>query len=383
MKRLHLQRRTWALLGVAAAIAGLLGYVAVSTGPFAAVPVTTATVQSRAIHPALFGIGTVEARYTYRIGPTSAGRVARLAVHVSDRVHAGQVLGTMDAVDLDERIRAQQAALASAQAALAQAGSQRAYAATQAQRYAKLLDARGTSAEITAGKRQELASASAARDAAGANVERLRADVLALKAQRANLDLVSPVDGLVVARHAEPGSTLVAGQAALDVIDPRQLWVDARFDQLGAGGLAAGLPVGIVLRSRQGQTLHGRVLRVDPLADAVTEETTAKIVFDALPAPLPPLGELAEVTVALPATTAAPTVPNAAIRILGDRRGVWEMNHGKPRFASVALGAADLDGAVQVTRGLAAGDRVIAYSAAAITPHSRVKVVPRIPGVAP
>lgn len=369
MKRIHLQRRTWALLGVAAAIAGLLGYVAVRTGPFAAVPVTTATVQTRAIHPALFGIGTVEARYTYRIGPTTAGRVARLAVHVGDRVQAGQVLGTMDAVDLDERIRA-------AQAALAQAESRRAHAAQQSKRYAQLLAARATSAEIAANEKQGLADANAALDSA-------RANVLALEAQRANLDLVAPVDGLVVARHAEPGSTLVAGQAALDVIDPRQLWVDARFDQLGAGGLAAGLPVDIVLRSRQGQTLHGRVLRVDPLADAVTEETTAKIVFHALPAPLPPLGELAEVTVALPATAAAPTVPNAAIRTLGDRRGVWEMNHGKPRFASVALGAADLDGTVQVTRGLAAGDRVIAYSATAITPHSRVKVVPHIPGVTP
>ncbi len=78
MKRLHLQRRTWALLGVAAAIAGLLGYVAVSTGPFAAVPVTTATVQSRAIHPALFGIGTVEARYTYRIGKSGRWYVTRI-----------------------------------------------------------------------------------------------------------------------------------------------------------------------------------------------------------------------------------------------------------------------------------------------------------------
>lgn len=381
MKRIHLQRRTWALLGVAAAIAGLLAYVAVRTGPFAAVPVTTAIVQTRAVHPALFGIGTVEARYTYRLGPTSAGRLARLAVHVGDRVHAGQVLGTMDAVDLDERIRAQQAALASAQAALAQARSQRTYAATQAQRYAKLQAARGTSEEIAAGKRQELHVANAAQDSASANVQRLRADVLALKAQRADLDLVSPVDGLVVARHAEPGSTLVAGQAAVDVIDPKQLWIDARFDQLAAGGLAAGLPVTVVLRSRHGQTLHGRVLRVDPLADAVAEETTAKVVFDAVPAPLPPLGELAEVTVSLPATAAAPTVPNAAIRMLGDRRGVWKMSHGKPRFTRVVLGASDLDGMVQVTHGLAAGDRVIAYSAAAITPRRRVKVVASIPGV--
>jgi len=36
--------------------------------------VTVTTAESRSIAPALFGIGTVEARYTYRIGPTIAGR---------------------------------------------------------------------------------------------------------------------------------------------------------------------------------------------------------------------------------------------------------------------------------------------------------------------
>ncbi|MDR4483090.1 MAG: biotin/lipoyl-binding protein [Nitrospirales bacterium] len=42
-------------------------------------------------------------------GTTIAGRVKRLDVHVGERVKAGQVLGEMDPVDLDERIRAQDA----------------------------------------------------------------------------------------------------------------------------------------------------------------------------------------------------------------------------------------------------------------------------------
>jgi HlyD family secretion protein len=36
------------------------------------------------------------------------------------------------------------------------------------------------------------------------------------------------------------------------------------------------------------------------MADAVTEETLAKVVFETPPAPLPPLGELAEVTLPCP-----------------------------------------------------------------------------------
>ncbi|MBS0593143.1 MAG: efflux transporter periplasmic adaptor subunit, partial [Proteobacteria bacterium] len=127
----------------------------------------------------------------------------------------------------------------------------------------------------------------------------------------------------------------------------------------------------------------GRVLRIEPRADAVTEETLAKIVFDAPPVPLPPLGELAEVTVQLGALPAAPTIPNAAIRTVDGRRGVWKLAGRGLAFAPVVLGRSDLDGRVQVLEGLAAGDRVVVYSEAVLGARSRIHVVERLPGVAP
>ena len=57
----------------------------------------------------------------------------------------------------------------------------------------------------------------------------------------------------------------------------------------------------------------------DATIDAVTEEILAKVVFNAIPQPLPPLAELAEVTVELPALPAAPLIPNTAVRREGDR----------------------------------------------------------------
>ena len=107
MKKLPLQGRTLALLAVIIPLLVLFIYVGLRSGPLAPVAVTVASVESRAITPALFGIGTVEARYTYKIGPTFAGRVKRLEVHVGDQVKAGQVLGEMEPVDLDDRVRSQ------------------------------------------------------------------------------------------------------------------------------------------------------------------------------------------------------------------------------------------------------------------------------------
>ena len=380
MKFLRLQRRTLLLLAVAVPLALLFVYVALRSGPLAPVAVTVMRVESRRIAPALAGIGAVQARHTYKIGPTGAGRVRRIDVQVGDAVAAGRVLGEMDPVDLDERLRAQQAAIASADAALRQAEAKQAFARTQAARYEQLLAVRGTSEELAATRRQDLALADAALAAARADGARLRAELQAVRAQRGNLVLVAPVAGLVVARDVDPGTTVVAGQAVVELIDPASLWVDTRFDQIAAEGLAAGLPAKVVLRSRRGQPLDARVLRVEPRADVVTEETLAKLSFDAPPATLPPVGELAEVTVQLPALAAAPAIPNAALRTVGGKLGVWKMTDGKLRFEAVTSGRGDLDGWVQVVQGLAAGEQVVVYSEKTLNSRSRIQVVDRIPG---
>lgn len=382
MKRLPLQRRTLGLIAVLVPMLALFVYVALRSGPLAPVAVTVTTVENRPIAPALFGIGTVAARYTYRIGPTFAGRVKRLDVHVGERVKAGQVLGEMDPVDLDDRVQGQEAALMGAQAQLREARARQAYALTQVRRYEQLLTGRAVSEEMVSGKRQELQVAEAGLSAASQQIARARADREALIAQRSNLRLIAPVDGIVAARNADPGTTVVAGQSVVELVDPKSLWVNTRFDQISAQGLQANLPARIVLRSRAGKVLAGRVLLVEPMADAVTEELLSKVVFDRLPVPTPPIGELAEVTVSLPALPARPVIPNASIQRVDGELGVWKVQDGDLQWVPVKPGSTDLDGNVQVIEGVAPGDRVVTYSERVLTGRSRIHVVDRLPRVA-
>ena len=383
MKRLPIKGRTLALLAVILPLLALFIYVGLRSGPLAPVAVTVVTVESRALTPALFGIGTVEARYTYRIGPTFAGRVKSLNVHVGDRVRAQQVLGEMEPVDLDDGVRSQEAVFKRAQATVREAEARLVYANTQAKRYEQLFAVRSSSEEARTTKRQEAQIADAALAGAQQELARARSDREALVSQRSNLRLIAPVDGVVSMRDAEPGTTLVAGQAVVEVIDANSLWVNVRFDQISATGLAQDLPAQVVLRSRAGQALAGRVLRVELKADAITEELLAKVVFEGMPEPLPPVGEMAEVTVGLPALAAAATIPNAALRRAGDKLGVWQIVEGDLRFTPLKLGVADLDGFVQVREGLVEGDQVVLYSEKALTASSRIQVVERIAGVAP
>lgn len=381
MKRLP-GRRALALLAVIAPLAALFIYVALRSGPLAPVTVTLATVESRAISPALFGIGTVEARETYRIGPTLAGRLKWLNVNVGDRVIAGQVIGEMEPIDLDDRIRSQEAAFKRADAARAEAQSRHDYAHGQARRYERLAEVGMVSVEVTAAKRQELQVAAAGLVAAREELAQVRAERAAITAQRSHLRLVAPVAGTVAARNADPGTTVVPGQPVVEIVDPGKLWINARFDQINAGGLATGLPAQVVLRSRNGHALSGRVLRVEPRADAVTEETLAKIGIDEFAGGLPPIGELAEATVRLPAHRPVPTIPNAAIHHERGGPGVWRVVDGDLRFVAIRTGAADLDGHVQVLEGLAQGDRIVLYSEKALTSRSRVRIADMIAGLA-
>lgn len=383
MKRIPISRRTLSILAVVIPLAALLGYVALRSGPLAPVAVTVVKVESDALRPALFGIGTVEARQLHRIGPTAPGRVLRLQVEVGHAVKAGQVLGEMDPVDSDDRLRSQQALLQRAAATLADATARHAYAQTQARRYEQLFAEQATSEELLAARRQDLQLASAALAAAREDQARAQSDLQALRAQRASLRLVSPVDGIVTARDVEPGTTVVAGQAVVELVDPRTLWVNARFDQVSAGGLAADLPARVTLRSRRGQTLEARVLRTELRADAVTEELLAKVAFRSVPQPLPPIGERAEVTVDLPALSEGPVVPNAAVQRHGGRIGVWTAHGDRAAFVPVTLGRADLDGQVQVLDGLKPGDVIVLHSEQPLNTRSRIHVVDRIAGVAP
>lgn len=381
MKKIPLQGRTFALLGVIIPLLGLFIYVGLRSGPLAPIAVTVTTVESHTITPALFGIGTVESRYTYKIGSTLAGRVQNIDVQVGDQVKAGQVIGEMEPVDLDSRLRSQDAVLKRSQAVLGEAQARHNYAQTQARRYEQLLVANSVSEEMVSAKRQELQITAAALAVAQEDIVRIRADREGLIAQRNNLRLIAPVDGVVALRSVDAGTTVVAGQAVVEVIDPKSLWINVRFDQGGAAGLAGDLAARIVLRSRSNQLFKGKVLRVEPKADAITEEMLAKVVFDVIPQPLPPLGELAEVTVDLSALPAAPLIPNAAIHRDGDKVGVWRMINGDLSFTPITLGASDLNGYVQVLKGLKKGEKIVTYSEKKLTASSRTHIVESILGV--
>ncbi|WP_322791174.1 efflux RND transporter periplasmic adaptor subunit, partial [Mesorhizobium tianshanense] len=306
----------------------------------------------------VFGLGTVEARVTSRIGFKVSGVLVDLRADVGKRVAKGAVLAR-----LDDREQSAQVARANAMVELADANLQRAAASVEKaqanfanaksinERRQALLKNNNTSIEAAQ-------TAQAAQDAALADVSLAQSDVLVAKANIGDAEaqrqlqstmlefytLAAPYDAMVTARLKELGSALGAGEPVFTLIDPKTVWALAYVDESKAGKIAVGESAEIVLRSQPGRRFAGHVVRIQPESDRVNEERRVEIAFDTLPADLY-LGEQAEAHITTVRLPQALLVPEAAITGLGNNQGtVWTVEDGYLEQRNVTLGHRLLDG---------------------------------------
>lgn len=379
------------LIALGLLVAGVFGWVVTSQGPLAAVKVTLDKASLGTLTNGVFGVGTLEARHSFNLAPTLTSRVSRILVDQGDRVRAGQLLAEMDAVDLNDRVTSSQQAaersqyaIRAAEAQLAEAKSRALTASATYTRFADLRSGGYVSQEMLDAKLHEknaalsaVASASAALSSAQLDQVRTRADADGIGKLRAQTRLLSPVTGIVTARLAEPGVTVVAGQTIIQVIDPASLWIKTRIEQKQAGLVRVGQPAEIVLRSQPNTALPGSVKRVEQIGDAITEERIVNVAFAASAAGAM-VGELAEVTIKLPQLERALSIPAAALKQLDKQEGVWVMQEGRVQFKPVKSGLSTLEGRTQIISGLAEGDEVIVYSQQELRAGMKVKVVSEI-----
>ncbi|MEN8170193.1 MAG: efflux RND transporter periplasmic adaptor subunit [Pseudomonadota bacterium] len=378
----------WRLALIGLLIFATFGWVVATQGPLAPIKVTITTPDTGTLTTSVFGIGTVEARRSYVLGPTTPSRIAEVLVDVGDRVQAGQLLAQMEAVDLDQRVESARLAaeraehaIRAAQASLAESKSRHKLAQADLLRYEQMRKDGHVSEQDILNKRHEVNATGAAVDASFANLqaarhdrERALSDADGVRKLREQLRLTSPVDGIVTARHAEPGTTMVAGQPIIEVIDPTSLWVSARIDQRQAGSIRVDQRAEVILRSAPNSPQPARVTRLDWVSDPVTEERSVNLSFSQTPGSVP-VGELVEVTIWTEEIENARWIPAAARRRVEQQDGVWVLNDESITFRVMRFGVSTLDGRVQIIDGLLQNEQVVVHTQQALTEGANIKVV--------
>lgn len=373
-------------LAIGFGLFAIFAWVVLTQGPLAPVKVTVEKVRIGNLGHAVFGIGTLKARRSYNLAPTMTSRVKNVLVDQGDEVVAGQVLAEMDPVDLDDKLASSQrvvektaSAIQAAEAQVREAQSRLKTVTATAIRYQELREGGFVSQEMFDAKLHEKNASASALATASANLAiardehaRAQADTRGIGKARAQTRLISPINGVVAVRLAEPGSTVVGGQVVLQVVDPNSLWVETRIPQLQAGLVRTGQVAEVVLRSQPYVPVAGKVARIDIVSDAVTEE---RIVNVSLSNARVSIGEYAEVTIKLPDLNDTRSIPSAAVKRVDKVSGVWVLQEGKVTFKPVKIGLSTMDGRTQILDGLGEGDEVIMYSQQALREGLKVKVV--------
>jgi multidrug resistance efflux pump len=83
------------------------------------------------------------------------------------------------------------------------------------------------------------------------------------------VEVRSPLDGVVVTNPAAVGATVAAGQAIVTVVDPGQLWVNANIEETSIGRVKLGQPV-VVHVDALGVDVPGKVEAITPATAGMT-----------------------------------------------------------------------------------------------------------------
>jgi multidrug resistance efflux pump len=81
------------------------------------------------------------------------------------------------------------------------------------------------------------------------------------------VEVTAPVDGVVIARNANAGDTVPAGQPLLTLVDPKQLWINANVEETVVKRLQVGQPVEIHVDALDA-TVSGHVKAITPASAA-------------------------------------------------------------------------------------------------------------------
>lgn len=122
------------------------------------------------------------------------------------------------------------------------------------------------------------------RTAARADLARARSALAAMEANVGDLVLISPVNGTVLVRAAEPGEVLPAGVAAVSIGDVSRPWVRVYVGQQLLPLLHAGDTVEARLDAFPDSVFHGRIASLATKAEytprvALTERERADLLF--------------------------------------------------------------------------------------------------------
>ena len=355
------------------------------------------TVGQRDLVAAVTASGRIEAESQVDISADITGRIVKLGVKEGDLVRKGQFLVQIDPAQYESAVKRLEGLMASSQATLVQAQTNRDQAKRQLDRWVEMrkINTALVSEEQVEQSQQQYDVAVANYNAAQAGVDQAKGSLSEARDQLAKTRLVSPISGRVVRLPVEEGEVAVPGTFSretgrlMTVADLSRILAKVKVDETDVVRVQLGDSVEVTIDAFPDSTFTGRVTKI---SNAATVASTAsagsstdravdfdvEVTLDNPPEAIrPDLSATARVVTdtrnqALSIPIIALTVrqhqdlPNELKPASGagadaekDREGVFVVQNGIATFRPVRVGIAG-DEFFEVLDGLQAGDSIVA-----------------------
>lgn len=173
--------------------------------------------------------------------------------------------------------------------------------------------------------------------------------------------ILAPIGGIVAERYVQPGSNVMPGQALMSLVDLSQLELAADIPARDINQIHVGGDVTFSVDGQPNRTFHGKVVRINPMANGGARTITLYARVDNRDGVLKG-GMFANgrVVTGNAARGKVLRIPAGAVRDIDGKRQVWVIRDNKLALQPVTLGIRDSGtGLIEVKQGLAAGERVI------------------------
>ena len=285
------------------------------------------------------------------VAPRVAGRVVAVSANLGDVVKRGQVLATLDSIELGE-----------ARSEYAKAQTAAELAAANFKRAEHLI------ADEIISQKEYLAAKSeheTARAALRAAEERLRLlGVSAGQGKSSVFPLTAPFAGTVIEKDAVLGELNTPDKSMFTIADLSVLWITANMTEQALGRVKVGARAEVTVRAYPDEVFAGRLTYISPTMQRETRTVPARIEVPNTQGRLKP-EMFASASIMLSGQQPGLVVPDDAVVLIQGQLSVFIEEEGAFEARPVQLGD-KLQDRLTVRSGIKEGDRVVVAGAYAL-----------------
>lgn len=388
----------WLFAAAAALIVAVLGWLYLGQGDIYTYATQKATRGDLTV--TVTATGTVQPIAQVEVSSEISGIIRKVNVDYNSVVRRGDVLAELDTAMLKASLASAEAKLAVTKANVEKAKAAADAAAATYERQAALFKRGIMSAQTLEDMRLAMDSNSAALHAAEAEVLVAEADLQMAQTNLARATITSPIDGIVLTRNIDEGSTVAASLQAPVLFsiagDLKQMEVQVDVDEADIGSVAIGQSATFTVDAYPERSFPAEITDIRVVSETVNDVVTYKALLKVDNAELllrPGMTATADIVVRT--VDAALLVPNAALRYSppeardtggggllgmlrppgmraattaerpGGARTVWVMRDKVPAEVAVTIGATDGQHTEIVAGDVAEGDDLVVDAVAA------------------